>query len=101
MHGTFVHQRFKSAFKRTEFVSDNMSYIVLRHFCQEISMQYQGENIFSKQFGMKVYMVTVLTVGLEQQTLPHAKILSKTLPFHIKTFINIFGPLLMGRFLSQ
>jgi len=28
----FVHQRFESAFKRTEFVSDNMSYTV-RHFC--------------------------------------------------------------------
>jgi len=59
------------------------------------------EHISKQQLGMKVYMITVLTVGLQQQTLPHVKILSKTLPFHIKTFINTFGPLLIGRFLSQ
>jgi hypothetical protein len=39
-----------------------------------------------------------LIVGLQQQTLPHPEILLlKTLFFHIETFTNTLGSLLMGR----
>ena len=70
--GYFVHQRIESAVKRVEFVSDRVSYIVLRgHWCNIIVLSVhasseeksdESKDIFYEELEQVFFIISLSTI---------------------------------------